>query len=121
LSWKEFLSPNRDFVAIEPKNSGCTRINWGNALAENLSEEDPTFKVRVDENTGTNPSFPAWANFTWKSWLNRMSANFNVEGQRLETPRVSFRETFTKSVPKVDYKYAKQTGGHGQYRARAVF
>lgn len=99
------------FVAIEPKTL-ADQDKLGNAL-QKLSEEDPTFKVRVDENTGQT-LISGMGELHLEILVDRMMREFNVEAN-VGKPRVSFRETITKSVPKVDYKYAKQTGGHGQY------
>ncbi len=99
------------FVAIEPKTL-ADQDKLGNAL-QKLSEEDPTFKVRVDENTGQT-LISGMGELHLEILVDRMLREFNVQAN-VGKPRVSFRETVTKSVPKVDYKYAKQTGGHGQY------
>lgn len=99
------------FVAIEPKTL-ADQDKLGNAL-QKLSEEDPTFKVRVDENTGQT-LISGMGELHLEILVDRMLREFNVQAN-VGKPRVSFRETITKSVPKVDYKYAKQTGGHGQY------
>ncbi len=99
------------FVAIEPKTL-ADQDKLGNAL-QKLSEEDPTFKVRVDENTGQT-LISGMGELHLEILVDRMMREFNVEAN-VGKPKVSFRETITKSVPKVDYKYAKQTGGHGQY------
>jgi len=98
-------------VAIEPKTV-ADQDKLGNAL-QKLSEEDPTFKVRVDENTGQT-LISGMGELHLEILVDRMLREFNVQAN-VGKPRVSFRETVTKSVPKVDYKYAKQTGGHGQY------
>jgi elongation factor G len=99
------------FVAIEPKTQ-ADQEKLGNAL-QKLSEEDPTFKVRVDENTGQT-LISGMGELHLEILVDRMMREFNVQAN-VGKPRVSFRETITRPVPKVDYKYAKQTGGHGQY------
>ena len=98
-------------IAIEPKSSG-DQEKMGEALRK-LSEEDPTFRVRTDENTGQTV-------ISWMGELHldilvdRMLREFRVQAN-IGKPRVAYRESITRAVPKVDFKYAKQSGGHGQY------
>jgi elongation factor G len=99
------------FVAIEPKTL-ADQDRLANAL-QKLSEEDPTFRVNVDENTGQT-IISGMGELHLEILVDRMLREFNVQAN-VGKPRVSFRETITRKVPKVDYKYAKQTGGHGQY------
>jgi len=99
------------FVAIEPKTL-ADQDKLGNAL-QKLSEEDPTFRVHVDENTGQT-IISGMGELHLEILVDRMMREFGVQAN-VGKPRVSFRETITRKVPKVDYKYAKQTGGHGQY------
>ena len=99
------------FVAIEPKTL-ADQDRLANAL-QKLSEEDPTFRVHVDENTGQT-IISGMGELHLEILVDRMLREFNVQAN-VGKPRVSFRETITRKVPKVDYKYAKQTGGHGQY------
>lgn len=99
------------FVAIEPKTL-ADQDRLANAL-QKLSEEDPTFRVNVDENTGQT-IISGMGELHLEILVDRMLREFNVQAN-VGRPRVSFRETITRKVPKVDYKYAKQTGGHGQY------
>lgn len=99
------------FVAIEPKTV-ADQDKLTNAL-QKLSEEDPTFKVRVDENTGQT-LISGMGELHLEILVDRMMREFNVQAN-VGKPKVSFRETITKAVPKVNYKYAKQSGGHGQY------
>jgi elongation factor G len=98
-------------VAIEPKTL-ADQDKLANAL-QKLSEEDPTFRVNVDENTGQT-IISGMGELHLEILVDRMLREFNVQAN-VGKPRVSFRETITRKVPKVDYKYAKQTGGHGQY------
>ncbi len=98
-------------VAIEPK-SAADQEKLDKAL-KSLSEEDPTFKVKVDENTGQT-LISGMGELHLEILVDRMLREFNVQAN-VGKPRVSFRETVTRKVPKVDYKYVKQTGGHGQY------
>jgi elongation factor G len=99
------------FVAIEPKTL-ADQDKMSIAL-QKLAEEDPTFKVRVDENTGQT-LISGMGELHLEIIVDRMMREFNVQAN-VGRPRVSFRETITKAVPKINYKYVKQTGGHGQY------
>ena len=99
------------FVAIEPKTL-ADQDRLANAL-QKLSEEDPTFRVNVDENTGQT-IISGMGELHLEILVDRMLREFNVQAN-VGRPRVSFRETITRKVSKIDYKYAKQTGGHGQY------
>jgi len=98
-------------VAIEPKTTDDNE-KMGKALAR-LAEEDPTFKVREDENTGQT-IIEGMGELHLEIIVDRMFREFNVQAN-VGKPRVSYRETITKEIPKVEYKYVKQTGGHGQY------
>lgn len=98
-------------VAIEPK-SAADQDKLGKAL-QKLAEEDPTFRVRLDENTGQT-LIDGMGELHLEILVNRMQREFNVQAN-IGKPRVSFRETITQPVNKVEYKYVKQTGGHGQY------
>jgi elongation factor G len=98
-------------VAIEPKTT-ADQDKLGKAL-QKLAEEDPTFRVHVDENTGQTV-ISGMGELHLEILVDRMKREFNV-GANIGRPRVSFRETISKSLPKVEYKYVKQTGGHGQY------
>jgi elongation factor G len=98
-------------VAIEPKTT-ADQDKLAKAL-QKLSEEDPTFRVHVDENTGQTV-ISGMGELHLEILVDRMKREFNVEAN-IGRPRVSFRETITSSLPKVEYKYVKQTGGHGRY------
>lgn len=98
-------------VAVEPKTL-ADQDKLDKAL-QKLAEEDPTFKVRVDENTGQT-LISGMGELHLEILIDRMKREFNVHAN-VGMPRVSFRETITKEVPKVQHKYVKQTGGHGQY------
>lgn len=98
-------------VAIEPKTV-VDQDKLDKALTS-LSEEDPTFKVKVDENTGQT-IISGMGELHLEILVDRMMREFNVQAN-VGKPLVSYRETISNSVPKVDYKYVKQTGGHGQY------
>ena len=98
-------------IAIEPKSSG-DQEKMGEALRK-LSEEDPTFRVRSDENTGQT-IISGMGELHLDILVDRMLREFRVQAN-IGKPRVAYRESITRAVPKVDYKYAKQSGGHGQY------
>jgi len=98
-------------IAIEPKTS-VDQDRMGEALRK-LSEEDPTFKVRSDETTGQT-IISGMGELHLDVLVDRMLREFKVQAN-VGNPRVAYRETITRSLTKVDYKYARQTGGHGQY------
>lgn len=98
-------------VAIEPKTM-VDQDKLDKAL-KSLSEEDPTFKVKVDENTGQT-LISGMGELHLEILVDRMLREFNVQAN-VGKPLVSYRETISNPVPKVDYKYIKQSGGHGQY------
>jgi elongation factor G len=98
-------------IAIEPKSSG-DQEKMGEALRK-LSEEDPTFRVRSDENTGQT-IISGMGELHLDILVDRMLREFRVQAN-VGKPRVAYRESITRSVPKVNFKYAKQSGGHGQY------
>ncbi|NMC46989.1 MAG: elongation factor G [Chloroflexi bacterium] len=98
-------------VAIEPKTT-ADNDKMAKAL-QRLAEEDPTFRVHEDENTGQT-IIEGMGELHLEIIVDRMFREFNVQAN-VGKPRVSYRETITREVPKAEYKYAKQTGGHGQY------
>jgi elongation factor G len=98
-------------VAIEPKTT-ADQTRMGEALKK-LSEEDPTFRVHSDENTGQT-IISGMGELHLDVIVDRMMREFRVQAN-VGKPRVAYRESITQTVPEVNYKYAKQTGGHGQY------
>jgi elongation factor G len=98
-------------IAIEPKSSG-DQEKMGEALRK-LSEEDPTFRVRSDENTGQT-IISGMGELHLDILVDRMLREFRIQAN-VGKPRVAYRESITRPVPKVDHKYAKQSGGRGQY------
>ena len=98
-------------VAIEPKTA-ADQSRMGEALRK-LSEEDPTFRVHSDENTGQT-IISGMGELHLDVIVDRMMREFRVQAN-VGKPRVAYRESITKPVAEVNYKYAKQTGGHGQY------
>jgi elongation factor G len=99
------------FTAIEPKTKG-DQDRLGEALHK-LAEEDPTFRVGVDENTGQTMIW-GMGELHLEVLVDRMRREFKVDS-RVGRPRVAYKESIRRSVPEVDFRYVKQTGGHGQY------
>jgi elongation factor G len=98
-------------VAIEPKTL-ADQDKMSIAL-QKLAEEDPTFKVRVDEETGQT-IISGMGELHLDILVDRMLREFKVQAN-VGNPRVAYHETITKAVPESEYKFVKQTGGHGQY------
>jgi elongation factor G len=98
-------------IAIEPKST-ADQEKMGEALRK-LSEEDPTFRVRSDENTGQT-LISGMGELHLDVLVDRMLREFKVQAN-VGRPRVAYRESITRPVEKVNLKYAKQSGGHGQY------
>jgi len=98
-------------IAIEPKSS-ADQDKIGEALRK-LAEEDPTFRVRSDENTGQT-IIAGMGELHLDIIVDRLLREFRVQAN-VGAPRVSYRESITRPVKEVNYKYAKQTGGRGQY------
>lgn len=97
-------------LAIEPKTK-ASQQKMGEALAK-LSEEDPTFKAHTDEETGQT-IIAGMGELHLEIIVDRLLREFNVEAN-VGAPQVAYRETFTNPVEQ-EYKYAKQSGGRGQY------
>ena len=98
-------------VAIEPRST-ADQDKLAQAM-QKLSEEDPTFQVRVDENTGQT-IIAGMGELHLDVLVDRMRREFNVQAN-VGRPRVAYKESITRAVPKLEYRYVKQTGGHGQY------
>jgi elongation factor G len=98
-------------IAIEPRSSG-DQEKMGEALRK-LAEEDPTFRVRSDENTGQTV-ISGMGELHLDIIVDRLLREFRVQAN-VGAPRVAYRESITKPVKEVNYKYAKQSGGRGQY------
>ena len=97
-------------VAIEPKTR-ASQEKMGIALAK-LAEEDPTFKTYTDEETG-QVIIAGMGELHLEIIVDRLLREFKVEAN-IGAPQVAYKETITKAVD-IDYKYAKQSGGRGQY------
>jgi elongation factor G len=98
-------------VAIEPKTKS-DQDKLGKAL-KSLSDEDPTFRVRTDEETGQTV-ISGMGELHLEVLVDRMMREFNVEAT-VGKPQVAYRETITRSVDSVEYRHIKQSGGSGQF------
>lgn len=98
-------------VAIEPKTKS-DQDKLGKAL-KSLSDEDPTFRVRTDEETGQTV-ISGMGELHLEVLVDRMMREFNVEAT-VGKPQVAYRETITKKVESVEYRHIKQSGGSGQF------
>jgi elongation factor G len=98
-------------VAVEPKTK-ADQEKLGKALYA-LSEEDPTFRVRTDQETGQTV-ISGMGELHLEVLVDRMLREFSVDAN-VGKPQVAYRETIRKKVEKVEEKYVRQTGGRGQY------
>nr|WP_309225535.1 elongation factor G [Quadrisphaera sp. INWT6] len=98
-------------VAIEPKTK-ADQEKLGTAI-QKLAEEDPTFQVQLDEETGQT-IIKGMGELHLDILVDRMRREFNVEAS-VGKPQVAYRETIRRTVEKLDYVHKKQTGGSGQY------
>ena len=109
LESMEFPEPVIE-LAIEPKTK-AGQGKLGESLAK-LAEEDPTFRAHTDEETGQT-IIAGMGELHLEIIVDRLLREFKVEAN-VGAPQVAYKETFTKAVD-VDSKYAKQSGGRGQY------
>ncbi len=98
-------------VAIEPK-SQADQDKLGEAL-QRLAEEDPTFQVKTDEETGQT-IIKGMGELHLEVIVDRLLREFKVDAN-IGRPRVSYRETISKAVSDVEGKFIRQSGGRGQY------
>ncbi len=98
-------------VAIEPKSKG-DQEKLGVAI-QRLAEEDPSFQVHTDEETGQT-IIGGMGELHLEILVDRMQREFGVEAN-VGKPQVAYRETIRKAVERVDYTHKKQTGGSGQF------
>ena len=98
-------------VAIEPKTKG-DQDKLGNGLSR-LSEEDPTFNVHTDDETGQT-IIAGMGELHLEVIVDRLFREFKVEAN-VGRPQVAYRETIKKPVKKIDAKFKRQTGGSGMY------
>jgi elongation factor G len=99
------------YVAIEPKTKS-DQEKLGTAI-QKLAEEDPTFRVRTDEDTGQT-IISGMGELHLEILVDRMRREFKVEAN-VGKPQVAYRETIKRTVEKEEYTHRKQTGGSGQY------
>ncbi|MBQ9391690.1 MAG: elongation factor G [Lachnospiraceae bacterium] len=109
LESMEFPEPVIE-LAIEPKTKAGQQ-KMGEALAK-LAEEDPTFRAHTDSETGQT-IIAGMGELHLEIIVDRLLREFKVEAN-VGAPQVAYKETFTKAVDQ-EYKYAKQSGGRGQY------
>jgi elongation factor G len=98
-------------VAVEPK-SKADQDKLGNGLAR-LAEEDPTFRVATDEETGQT-LISGMGELHLEIIVDRLKREFNVDAN-VGRPQVAYRETVSKPVERIQGKFVRQTGGSGQY------
>jgi elongation factor G len=98
-------------VAVEPK-SKADQDKLGNGLAR-LAEEDPTFRVETDEETGQT-IISGMGELHLEIIVDRLKREFNVDAN-VGKPQVAYRETVSKPAERVQGKFVRQTGGSGQY------
>jgi elongation factor G len=102
-------------VAIEPKTKS-DQEKLSTAI-QKLAEEDPTFQVKLDDETGQT-IIAGMGELHLEVLVNRMRSDFKVEAN-IGKPQVAYRETIRKTVDKLEYTHRKQTGGSGQF-ARVI-
>jgi elongation factor G len=98
-------------VAIEPKTK-ADQEKLSLAI-QKLAEEDPTFQVKLDEDTGQT-IIAGMGELHLEVLVNRMKSDYKVEAN-IGKPQVAYRETIKKTVEKLDFVHKKQTGGSGQF------
>jgi elongation factor G len=98
-------------VAIEPKTKG-DQDKLGAGL-QRLTDEDPTFRVRTDDETGQT-LISGMGELHLEIIVDRLMREFNVDAN-VGRPQVAYRETISKAVEKIEGKFVRQTGGRGQY------
>jgi elongation factor G len=98
-------------VAVEPRTKG-DQDKLGSGL-QRLSEEDPTFRVRTDDETGQT-LISGMGELHLEIIVDRLKREFSVDAN-VGRPQVAYRETISKPVQKVEGRFVRQTGGRGQY------
>ncbi|MGD8458197.1 MAG: elongation factor G [Anaerolineales bacterium] len=98
-------------IAIEPKT--VSDQDKMSAALKRLSEEDPTFQIKMDPETGQTV-ISGMGELHLEILVERMLREFKVQAN-VGRPRVAYRETITHAVERAEYRYVKQTGGRGQY------
>jgi elongation factor G len=98
-------------VAIEPKTKGDQdKLSQG---LQRLADEDPTFRVRTDEETGQT-LISGMGELHLEIIVDRLTREFNVDAN-VGRPQVAYRETISRPIEKVEGRFVRQTGGRGQY------
>jgi elongation factor G len=98
-------------VAIEPKTKGDQdKLSQG---LQRLAEEDPTFRVRTDDETGQT-LISGMGELHLEIIVDRLTREFNVDAN-VGRPQVAYRETISKPVDKIEGRFVRQTGGRGQF------
>src|SRR5678810_1144585 len=98
-------------VAVEPKTKG-DQDKLGTGL-QRLAEEDPTFRVATDEETGQT-LISGMGELHLEIIIDRLKREFNVDAN-VGRPQVAYRETITRPAERIQGKFVRQTGGSGQY------
>lgn len=98
-------------IAIEPKTK-ADQEKMSNAL-QRLAEEDPTFRIKVDDETGQT-IISGMGELHLEILVDRMKREFNVEAN-IGQPQVAYRETIRKDAVEIEGKFVRQSGGRGQY------
>ena len=98
-------------ISIEPKTK-ADQEKMADSLVK-LAEEDPTFKINQDENTGQTV-ISGMGELHLDVLVDRLLREFKVQAN-VGKPKVAYREAISRPVKEINYKYTKQTGGHGQY------
>jgi elongation factor G len=98
-------------VAVEPKTKG-DQDKLATAL-QRLAEEDPTFRVRTDEETGQT-LIAGMGELHLEIIVDRLTREFNVDAN-VGRPQVAYRETVSRPVEKIEGRFVRQTGGRGQF------
>lgn len=98
-------------IAIEPKTN-LDQDKMGIALRA-LAEEDPTFQIKFDDQTGQTVLY-GMGELHLEVLVDRMQREFKV-GANVGQPRVAYRETITRHLDRVEGRFVRQTGGHGQF------
>jgi len=99
------------FIAIEPKTKADEEKL--SASLQKLADEDPTFRVQTDEETG-QPIIAGMGELHLEIIVDRLTREFNVDAN-VGKPQVSYRETIRKAVHGIEGRFVRQTGGRGQY------
>src|SRR5947199_2523126 len=98
-------------VAVEPKSKADQdKLSTG---LQRLADEDPTFRVRTDDETGQT-LIAGMGELHLEIIVDRLKREFNVDAN-VGRPQVAYRETIGKSVQKIEGRFVRQTGGRGQY------